>query len=198
MSAANRRLPRCLLALLALALMVLLLVLGLLLPWLEQNSEFDRQILLRNRQLTGYERQIAALPALRQELSAMASNKSMATYYVDAKDASLGGVALQRLIEQLISEAGGNMTSIQILPAQQESRLIRIGVRLRLQVDTNGLQHILYGIEANEPLLFVDKLNLRSLIRTSRRGRANTNTNPQPDQLNANLDVIGYIEGETG
>ncbi len=195
MSAGTRRVPRCLLALLATGLVLLLMVLGLLLPWLEQNSDYDRQILLRNRQLTGYERQIATLPALQQELVAMASNQSMAAYYVDAPDASLGGVALQRLIEQLTGESGGTMTSIQILPAQQEGRLMRIGVRLRLQVTADGLQRVLYGIEAREPLLFVDKLNVRSMYRAKRQGREPAN---QGVQLNVNLDVFGYVRGEAG
>ncbi len=195
MSAGTRRVPRCLLALSATGLGLLLMVLGLLLPWLEQNSDYDRQILLRNRQLTGYERQIATLPALQQELVAMASNQSMAAYYVDAPDASLGGVALQRLIEQLTGESGGTMTSIQILPAQQEGRLMRIGVRLRLQVTADGLQRVLYGIEAREPLLFVDKLNVRSMYRAKRQGREPAN---QGVQLNVNLDVFGYVRGEAG
>jgi general secretion pathway protein M len=189
------RLPRCLLALSALALVLLLVVLGLLLPWLEQNDEYDRQILLRNRQLAGYERQIATLPSLRDELAALDSNQSSSAYYIEASDASLGGVTLQRLIEQMVGDAGGTMTSIQILPAVPDGRLTRIGVRLRLQVDPGGLRRILYGVESNEPLLFVEKLNLRSLQRRSRRQNG---SQEEVMELNANLDVYGYIREAKG
>ena len=195
MKALSASVPRCLAAMLALALVLLLVVLGVLLPWLEQNDEYNRQILLRNRQLKGYERQIAALPALRKELGELDANRTMDTYYLDASDASLGGVTLQRHIEGVIADAGGTMTSIQILPPQQEGQLTRISVRLRLQVQSDSLRQILYGIESSEPLLFVEKLNLRSL---HRRARSKPAAQKDVTQLNANMDVYGYIRGAQG
>jgi hypothetical protein len=189
------RVPRCLLSMLAAALVLVLVALGLLLPWLDSNEEFDRQILLRNRQLGGYERQIATLPQLKKALEAMASNPAMDAYYVDAPNPSLGGVSLQRLIERLIADASGNMTSIQILPPKPEGRLTQIGLRLRLTVRAEGLQRILYGIESSQPLLFVDKLNIRSMYRAARRGRQQ---GQQVVEMNVNLDVYGYIRGVAG
>ena len=186
------RMPRCLPALVVLVLGLLLIIVGLVLPWLEKNSEYTREILLHHRQLQAYDRQIASLPALQEAIATQGANRAMDVYYVDAADASLGGITLQRLVEQLVGEAGGTMTSIQILPPFQQGVLTRVGVRLRLQITSAMLQQILYGIESHEPLLFVDKLNIRSL---QRRSRGRQNSQDQATQLNINLDVMAYIRG---
>ena len=199
MSGAKRKFPRCLSALAVLLGLLLILVLALVLPWQEQMGKYDEAIERRNRQLSGYLRVIGTLPALQARLDSARASREQDAFYLAATDSSLGGIALQRRIEALVAASGGSLTSIQILPSQAEGSATRIGVRLRFMGATEALQKLLYGIESNQPALFIGTSNIRALRRQSRRipGRKQQPKNTLSD-LNVNLDVHGYIRRAAG
>ncbi len=201
MSGTKRKFPRCLSALALLLAVVLILTLALVLPWQERMSIYDGEIEQRNRQLSGYLRVIDTLPDLQARLDSARSNRDQDAFYLAATDPSLGGIALQRRIEGLVTASEGNLTSIQILPLQDEGSVTRIGVRLRFTGPTEALQKLLYGIESNQPALFIGTVNIRSLKRnTRRRPRSKQQQPPKktPTNLNVNLDVHGYIRRAAG
>ena len=199
MSGTKRKFPPCLSALAVLLGVLLILTLALVLPWQERMSIYDEEIERRNRQLSGYLRVIGTLPSLQARLDSARANREQDAFYIAATDPSLGGIALQRRIEELVAASGGSLTSIQILPLQDEGSVTRIGVRLRFMGPTEALQKLLYGIESNQPALFIGKSNIRSLKRRSRRkpGRKQQPGNTLTD-LNVNLDVHGYIRRAAG
>lgn len=107
---------------------------------------------------------------------------------------SLAAAALQARVKAIVSEAGGKLLRMQMLPAQQEGEYRRIAARVRLQAPTEALGPMLYGLESSVPYLFVEELTI-----VGRGGRAIEGARPRPPQpLDVRLEVLGYHRpGET-
>ena len=189
------RIPRCVLALGAVLGVLLLLLAGTVLPWLQRSAMYDQVIEDRQNQLERYLGLIETLPGLEAQLQRVKQAQGLDAYYLAATDPSLGGVALQRLFEDMTGAAGANLTSIQILPVEEMGGLTKVSVRARVSSNTEQLSRLLYTLETSEPLLFVPQINLRSL-RGARRTKAGTSR--WSDELNVNLDVFGYIRRSPG
>jgi len=200
MTGTKPKLPPCIGALAVLLGLLLILSLALVLPWVERMDKYEEAIGQRNRELSGYMRVIGTLPSLRQRLESIRSSREQDAFYLDAADPSLGGIALQRRIEEMMAVSGGKLTSIQIMPAQNEGSATRIIVRLRFNGSTEELQKLIYGIESNQPALFIGTTNIRALRRPARRARGGRQPQVQNARsgLNVNLDVYGYIRGASG
>jgi general secretion pathway protein M len=187
---------RCPLALGVLAVGVLLVLGALVLPWLQRRDYYDDAIAQRSRQLQRYQAVIARLPALEERLKTVHANREMDAYYLSATSPSQGGIALQRSIEDMISKAGGTLTSIQILPVEEQETVDRIGVRLRFSGATEALQRLLFAVETGKPLLFVERMDVR-VIRRSVLPRGGGRPALHSD-LNVNMDIYGYIRKAAG
>jgi general secretion pathway protein M len=193
-------LPRCVTAFAVLFGLILILVTLVVLPWSDRNSLYDEEIERRNRQLQGYQRVIDTLPALEARLKSTRDNPQMDAFYIGATDPSLGGLSLQRLVEKQVSDSGGNLNSIQILPPLEEGDVTRISVRLRFLGPTEAFQKLIYAIESSKPVLFIDKLNVRAMKsrRSRRQRRDQAQQQDQSVDLHVNLDVYGYLRGGQG
>jgi uncharacterized protein YndB with AHSA1/START domain len=77
---------------------------------------------------------------------------------------------LQSGVSDIIKNNGGELLSIQILPAKQEGRLQTVAVRVQFTADTDALSSVFYHLEANRPYLFIDNLQIRT-GRVERRSR---------------------------
>ena len=197
MNTEPKKLPRCVTALAVLLVLILILVLLVALPWWERNSMYDEEMERQSRQLQGYQRVIETLPSLKKRLQTTGNSPQLKAFYIGATDPSLGGLSLQRLVEKLVSGSGGKLNSIQIMPPEKEGDVTRISVRLRFLGPAEAFQKLIYDIESNKPVLFIDKVNVRAMkSRKSRRQRPNQKQ-PQQQQknvdLHVNLDVYGYL-----
>ncbi len=184
-------------------IMVLVLVLGVFgmlvaavaVPWLDWNREYDERMELRTRQLSRYQAQFAMLPVLQERLERLKADGAQDAFYLGAHNASLGGVALQRRVEEMVSESGGSLTSIQILPAESENALTKLSVRARLQLDVPELRDVLYRIEGSEPLMFVEQVNIRAMRPRRRNAKVKAIQNRK---LSVNMIVHAYIRKGLG
>ena len=104
--------------------------------------------------------------------------------------ASLASAALQTQIKQAVTEAGGELTSTQVVPERNEEQFSRIGVKVRMSGSTPILKDVLYHFESTKPFLFVENLNIRP-IRMPRNPAAKNK--PMPDRLSIDFDVVGYM-----
>lgn len=189
------RRPRCILWLsLALALAGLLLA-AIVLPWLQWNREYDDRIELRAKQLERYQAQLKTIPVLQERLERLKSEGAQDAFYLGVANESLGGVALQRRLEEMVSSVGGGLTSIQILPAEHDQALTRLSVRARLQLELPELREVLYRIESSEPLMFVEQMTVRAMRPRRRNVRQVTD---QSMQLTVNMVVQAYIRKDIG
>lgn len=104
--------------------------------------------------------------------------------------AALASAELQTQIKQAVGEAGGELTSTQVIPEHNEERFTRVAVKVRMNGSTEVLKEVLYRFESAKPMLFVENLNIRP-IRIPRNPALKNQA--IPDKLSVDFDVVGYM-----
>ncbi|MCB1775961.1 MAG: type II secretion system protein M [Candidatus Competibacteraceae bacterium] len=143
------------------------------------------------------ERLATARPKLEEAIQTIRNDQRTSAYFLPQAAPPLAAADLQQRVKSLIEGSGGNLLSVQSLPAVEEGNVVRVAVSVTLQGGVDTLQKTLYGLESQSPLLFVDDLQV-----TARRFRPRL-----PDgkiapytrtQLNAQFEVAGYLRKEGG
>jgi general secretion pathway protein M len=184
-------LPSRLLAVALLLLAGLALVQLLVLPVLAAYWETAASIEQSQTLLQRYRALAAQRPELEEELAAQQKAEVASVAYLEGTSEALAAAALQDQVRVIITRAGGDLRSTQILPVEPagpESSVRRASLRLQLAVDVDGLQQLLYELETSEPYLFVEDLNIRE--RSLRRLRDEDDEAPV---LDVSLEVSGYM-----
>lgn len=179
-------------------LIPVVLVAGVGWPWLERRGELDRKVAADQDQLQRYRRLIATLPGLKAELERTRNNQDVKTLYYDAPTPQLAGAQLQREVQDMVREAGAQLVSTQVLPANEDEQPPRVSVRTQIRGETEALLDVLYRIEHARPFLFVDQLSVRTSARRATprrspvRGRASAARRRPDTALTVRLDIFGY------
>jgi general secretion pathway protein M len=193
------RIPRCVLVWLGLLLLPMTLVLAVGLPWWQRAAALETELATTSDQLVRYQRLVATLPGLREELAREQANDDFKAFYFDAATTALAGAQLQREVQEMVRGAGARPISAQVLPVDAEETPPRVRVRIQMQGTTDELLEVLYQIEAARPFLFVDQLSIRSTTprvnRGVRRGVRRPSVQRQVGQLTVRLDIFGYSLG---
>jgi general secretion pathway protein M len=184
----SRLLAVALLLLLGLAL-VRLVVLPVLAAYQETAASIEQSQILLQR----YRALAAQRPRLEQELARQQKAEVASIAYLRGESDALASAALQDQVRAIITRAGGELRSTQILPVEPagpETSVRRASLRLQLAVDVAGLQQLLYELETSEPYLFVDDINIRE-----RRLRRLRDEEGEAPVLDVSLEVSGYMRG---
>jgi general secretion pathway protein M len=111
--------------------------------------------------------------------------------FLPTSTAALASADLQSRIKQAVSEAGGELSSTQVIPERNEENAVRVGVKIRMTGSTQVLRQVLHTFESGKPYLFIENLNIRP-IRMPRNPR---DKNPAvEDRLSVDFDVVGYMQ----
>lgn len=155
-----------------------------------------RQLLARYRALG---REGGALTAEARQLQTVGN---LETAYLTGDSDALAAAKLQALVEQAVARHGGQLQTTQPLPAVAEEGFKRIAVRVQLTAGIEPLRRILYGLEAGQPYLFLDSLEIRrgrgsrgAADRGSPGGAgiaADGGAVQAEDPLSVRLDIFGY------
>lgn len=107
-----------------------------------------------------------ALGHARQELTAQNMQAPTVT-------AELAGASLQNSLQDLVTQAGANIGSSQILPAQTTAGLQVISVSISFSLPEAKLANFLRAIDAQTPFLKIQSLDVRA-INSSGAGNSQT------------------------
>jgi Tfp pilus assembly protein PilO len=169
-SAARLALPRT--RLLAIGLLVIVLGglwLGAVRPLLDaraaQVGELDR---LRE-QIRRYRAIAAERPGLETRREEQLQAEAALRAYLPPGTVGVAGAMLQRIVKSAAEKAGATLQSTQVKPVKQDATFRRIEVRAQMSGTVEQLRAVLQALEGNQPLIFVDGLELRS--RSQARGR---------------------------
>lgn len=180
---------------LALAILLALLALpwfGLVEPLRARLEQQDARIAQTVEIITRY-RQIAAagVPATAQDAAA-----EEAGLLLRGASPELAAADLQMRVGEMIAESGGKLRSVQVLPAQSESGLGKVTLRVDLQTDMAGLLGLLHTLETARPLLFVDMLGITGprLLRVP-AGDGGTAAPNLPTVVDDALQVVFEVHG---
>lgn len=131
--------------------------------------------------------------SLIQRLEQVRADSQSDDSFLPRTTAALASAELQTQIKQAVGEAGGELTSTQVIPEHHEERFTRVGVKVRMNGSTDVLKDVLYRFESARPFLFVENLNIRP-IRVPRNPALKNQ--PVPDKLSVDFDVVGYMRME--
>ncbi len=141
--------------------------------------------------LQRYRSLVEEQPRLAERLSALETADANSAAYLEGTSDALAAADLQDLASEAIEITGGEVRSTQSLPAvdiEDGPSLRKIAVKLRFSTDIDGLAEALYELEAGEPVLFLD------LLQVSAEGSRQTKLEANSVQkLDVRLDVFGYI-----
>ena len=111
-------------------------------------------------------------------------------YFSTRDTEALTSADLQKFIKTAISQAGGQLTSTQVLPGRNEDGLNRVTVKVRMSGDIEALRSVLHDIESSVPILIVDQIDIRPV-----RGKRNRKTRKieSSNKLNINFQIAGFM-----
>ena len=150
------------LLLLAIGVVYLVLVSPLLEVYRARSEHLaDRQAYLDHARNT-----VDGLPALRNAAADIArSPTEVGEAFLAGDNDAMAGASLQGLLQDMAAGAGATLVSEEVLPAEQQGRFRRIGLRISLTADWPVLLDLLQSVENSPNQLLVDDLQLHAAAR---------------------------------
>ncbi|MBK8182870.1 MAG: type II secretion system protein M [Candidatus Competibacteraceae bacterium] len=180
----------------ALLLLVLLLGGGLYLlaqrVWIDRYRYYQGHLEQQTNRLAQLERITASRDRIQQSITRIQQDRNAAAQYLPQSAPAVAAAELQQRVKSVVEAAGGTLRSTQVAPPAEESGAIKVAVSVSLTGDTESLQKILYELEAQTPLLFVDNLDVTARENRPRLASGRL-ANYSRIQLNVQLEISGYL-----
>lgn len=158
-------------AALALFFGLLAFIVFLTVPPVLRNFDANRETIQFNRDaIARFERIAATLPALKKQLAALEARSRSRRHYLSGATPALAAADLQKHVQNIAKANGGTVSSIQILKSEKEDDFERIAIRIQLRATIESIRDIFYNLEAGQPYLFIDNLEIRTRSTRRRRG----------------------------
>lgn len=160
-------------------------------PLVAKHRENRDTIAQYQDQLQSYRRIAANRPQLQARHEQLLRDPISQDAYLSGESEALVAANLQNRVKKIIEANGGQLASTQILQSGDEDGFRVVTIRVRMTADIDAASKIFYALEAGQPFLFVDGVDISA--RQARRRRRNQRTVPQNVNLNINYDVYGYM-----
>jgi len=131
------------------------------------------------------------LPALRAQVASLRAAASVDKQTLEGDSDAVAAAALQGRVGEIAGGAGVVIASSESLPAEVQNGYRRLGLRIVVNGNYDGLIQLLAGIERATPPLIADNLQIRSV---QRRPRAPAETFAP---LDASFEVFGFRPDQT-
>ena len=143
------------------------------------------------------ERMAASREPIQQLIAKIQQDRNITAQYLPQSAPPLAAADLQQRVKAVVEAAGGTLRSTQALPPVEEGNAVKVAVNATVSGDTEILQKILYDLESQTPLLFVDNLEVsaRAVRQRLPNGRLAGYTRVQ---LNIQFEISGYLRKEDG
>lgn len=132
-----------------------------------QDLYLERQATLEDRGMLAARLAGAAteLPALRARLAELRATASTSTVTLDGANDAIASANLQSRVEALATSLGVTLGSTEALAAEDRGGFRRIGLRIAVSGEYEGLVRLFGAIEASVPPLVLDNLHIRNVLR---------------------------------
>lgn len=183
------------LALSLLILVITILVVTIIWPIFNQAAQNRQKIDSLTMRLQRYKEVAARKKQVIEKLDTIKTKQNKNNQFFKQQSYSLASAELQQLVKDAINQAGGLVTSTQVIAAKNEGQFAHVGIRVQLSSTIAALKDILYKVESARPILVVDSLRIRaSKGKYDRKLRKRVET----DQLTITLEVSGYMQHKEG
>ncbi|AKS40872.1 type II secretion system protein GspM [Wenzhouxiangella marina] len=142
---------------------------------------------------------VARRPALEERLSELRSERLDNALFLRQSNFNTAAAALVRLLRDAIDEQAEDtelctVTATQNRPDAEPDRFEQVTVNVRMNCPLPDLVRILYSLEDNVPLIFVDNLLINQRMAADRRGRR-VGVDAY-GQLDVRFDMYGFLAGQ--
>ena len=160
--------------------------------WMPRYRYYQSHLEQQTGRLEQLERIAGSGQRIQQLLGVIQKDRIAAAQYLPQSTPPLAAAELQQRVKAVVEAAGGTLRSTQAVPPTEEGDTIKVAVSASFTCDTESLQKIVYQLEAQTPLLFLDNLDVSARENRPRlaNGRVASYTRIQ---LNVQLEVAGYI-----
>lgn len=177
-----------------LAAVILLFIVLAIAPLVSTSMEYYAEKKDLRFRLQRYQQIVARKTEVDQGIEQLKEQYQSQGYFNNSDTVALASAGIQRLIKNAVVQAGGELTSSQVLPSRSEDGLSRITVKVRISGDMEVLRGVLYEIENAKPVMIIDEVDIRPV-----RGRRNRRTRriEPSNKLNVNFEVVGFMREQT-
>lgn len=158
-------------------------------PMIIGYTETGKQIEEMRDQLARFERAAASRPALTKQMKDFEAQQQSRGYLLSGTTDALAAASLQDEVHDLIVASGGTLDSVEPMPGVEEHGLMRITLRVQMTGTSDALFEVLYALEAGNPILFVENLNIRSRGAVGGESEAGS----ESADLAMNFELSGYL-----
>ncbi|MEQ1738507.1 MAG: type II secretion system protein GspM [Methyloglobulus sp.] len=177
-----------------LVFVVLLVSLILVAPIISKGLELNESKENLAFTLKKYEQILAGKDAIVGNIAAIKQQHENQGYFNNQGTSALASAQMQEFIKQAIVQAGGQLSSTQVLPPTNKDKFSRITVSVRMTGNIEVLRAVLYKLETSTPLIVIEQLDIRPM--RSVRNRITRQIEPSND-LNINFQAIGFMRAQT-
>ena len=174
----------------ALGLLLCVVLAGLLyvvIPLVEASDDLDRRIESRQDLNARLSERSFDPKAFEQQTAEIKASLGKRRVYLKAGTVALASVELGEYLQSVITKHRARLQSRQSLGKQVDGPLSRVAERIALQAEIGALQKILHDLEARQPFLFVENLNVQ------RQARSISPNSSAPVLLNVRFELAGYM-----
>ena len=157
---------------------------------LQQSIDQSHHLLDKYRKLE------ATRAGLEADIAVLKARDARDGDYLAASSETLAGAEIQSRLKALFESVGAEQRSVQTLTPETVDGLVRVTVRTQFMADTDALYQLLYQLETEAPLLFVDTLDVRR--KQNRRRRRSEEPQAQLEAagiLDVRMDLHGFLRG---
>lgn len=176
-----------------LVFVVLLFILVIVLPIVNKGLELNETKENLAFTLQKYERILAEKDSVVANIEAIKQQHEDQGYFNNQGTSALASAQMQEFIKQAIVQAGGQLSSTQVLPPNNKDNFNRITVSVRMTGNIEVLRSVLYKLETATPLIVIDQLDIRPM--RSIRNRVTRQIEPS-NGLNINFQAIGFMRAQ--
>lgn len=159
-------------------------------PIVNEYSAKRHQAVMLQEQIARYKAIADRQGGLRKQLSELESTNELTDLYWTGGTAAVAGANLQMLVNQLVVKSGGSVQSIANLTDKKSEQAATIAIKVLFSAEMAAIQKILHEIERQQPILFVDTIELRKRRVRKRRKAV---SNDQNSKLQVVLNISGYF-----
>jgi hypothetical protein len=159
-------------------------------PIVNEYSAKRHQAVMLQEQIARYKAIADRQGGLRKQLSELESTNELTDLYWTGGTAAVAGANLQMLVNQLVVKSGGSVQSIANLTDKKSEQAATIAIKVLFSAEMAAIQKILHEIERQQPILFVDTIELRKRRVRKRRKAV---SNDQNTKLQVVLNISGYF-----
>lgn len=175
-----------------LVIMMVSVIALVLSPLISAKFELDEELAGLEFKLEQYERILATKEAVVASVENLKDQPDEQSYFINQDTEALASAEMQEFLKRTIVDAGGQLSSTQVVPAVTNNKLDfkSVDVRVRMTASSEQLRTVLYKIETATPFIVIDQIDMRPL-----RGNRNAVTNQldASNLLSVNFQAVSFM-----